>query len=323
MSLIHIALASDDNFAVHMGTLICSLQENNHDMIITYHIMDNGLSETNKNEIIKLIERGGNSYHFYDFINFEEAVGYDSKENDWPMATFSRIYLPPILKEKIDRLLYLDVDMLCMGDLSEIYNISLDGCIVAGVQDFASAAARAANNIPYQQKYINAGFLLIDVPKWLDFGATNKIHAYVSERKGRVEQCDQGAINAVLGREAKIVHPKYNAMTPLFFVSSNYIKAMYGIPEYYSESEIRQAKSEPIIIHFLKFGGLVNRPWVARCTHPMKDYYFKYRNMTYWKNVPLENDNKTMKRRIIDYLWLKLPVWILLKYKTFRGEFSR
>ena len=48
--------------------------------------------------------------------------------------TFSRLALPTILENE-SRVLYLDVDTLIRGNLSEFYNIDLDGYAVAGVKE--------------------------------------------------------------------------------------------------------------------------------------------------------------------------------------------
>jgi len=42
--------------------------------------------------------------------------------------TFARLFIAFNLPENVDKLLYLDADMICTGDVSELYDISFDNC---------------------------------------------------------------------------------------------------------------------------------------------------------------------------------------------------
>lgn len=53
------------------------------------------------------------------------TVELDSKK--WPIVTFFRLLSPWILEPEIQRVLYLDSDILCAGDLTELFQLDVPG----------------------------------------------------------------------------------------------------------------------------------------------------------------------------------------------------
>lgn len=307
-----IALASDNNYVQHMAVTIASIILNNMDVDIRFHIMDNGIDERNIKRIIKLIELNKKEVYFYDFSKLEDEAGFQSHSDVLPISTYSRIFLPPRLQVQAKRLIYMDVDMVCCESLTEIYNMDMEGKIIAAVQDFADIHARSSNSLDIEYRYVNMGFMLIDVEKWLRQDITDKVHKYILDRNGKVVQEDQGALNSVLRDEIKLIHPKYNAMTPFFFVKSKEIRERYQIPVYYTDAEIREAKNNPVIIHYLKYNGFVNRPWEENCSHPLREKYHYYLNKTEWAGAELLPDKRSRLQVLKCNYHLRVP-WCIKK----------
>ena len=61
----NIVLASDNNYAPHLATLIVSICENNLNEIITIHVLDVGINKESKNRINYL----KNHQNFYILYN--------------------------------------------------------------------------------------------------------------------------------------------------------------------------------------------------------------------------------------------------------------
>lgn len=313
-----IALASDNNYVQHMAVAIESIIENNMQEDISFHIMDNGIDKENLNKIIKQIESREKKVYFYDFTHMEDEVGFESHSSVLPISAFSRIFLPPRLQVKTERLIYMDVDMVCCGSLHDVYTSDMEGKIIAAVQDFAGESARSSNGLNLDHRYVNSGFMVIDIKKWIELDVTNRVHNYILERDGKVVQEDQGAINSVLRNDIKILHPRYNAMTPFFFVKSREIRERFSIPVYYTDEEIKEAKDDPIVIHYLKYNGYVNRPWEEHCIHPLKAKYHYYLNKTEWAGTELKSDKRSILQRVkCDFQvcapWIIKKIWIEMR----------
>lgn len=308
-----IALASDNNYVQHLAVTIESIIDNNQNEYIVFHIMNNGITKNNMEKLRKQIEDKNKEVYFYDFTNLEEEVGFKSHSSVLPISTYSRIFLPPRLKKQTSRLIYMDVDMVCKGSLAEVYSIDMKNNIIAAVQDFAGVRARVENGLDLNYRYVNCGFMLIDIDEWMKYDVTSKVHNYILERQGKVVQEDQGAINSVLRDKIMLLHPKYNAMTPFFFCSSAEIKGRFSIPVYYTDKEMREARRNPIVIHYLKYNGFVNRPWEEHSVHPLKKEYINYLNKTEWSGCELISDKRSLVQRIKCDYQIYMP-WVIKKF---------
>ena len=75
-----------------------------------------------------------------------------------------------------DKLLYLDIDMMCGGDLSQLYNID--------IEDYEYAAVKEKYGCwIIRPDYINAGMLLLNMKKIRETGLMEKARKMLQERK--------------------------------------------------------------------------------------------------------------------------------------------
>ena len=99
-----------------------------------------------------------------------------------------------------DKLLYLDIDMMINGDLSELYNIDVEDYEYAAVKEkYGSKVIRP--------DYINAGMLLLNMKKIKETGLLEKARTKIKTKK--MLFADQDAIFWST-KKKKILPKKYN-----------------------------------------------------------------------------------------------------------------
>lgn len=104
-----------------------------------------------------------------------------------------------------DRILYLDTDVLCRGDLTEFYYQDLEGAELAGVLDYYGRWFFRRNIL--RMDYLNSGVLLLDLGKIRQTGLFRRCVRRCAEKK--MFMPDQSAINK-LAQKKKILPRKYN-----------------------------------------------------------------------------------------------------------------
>ena len=109
-----------------------------------------------------------------------------------------------LLADKIegmpDKLLYLDIDMMCAGDISELYNTDISDYEYAAVREkYGSKIIRP--------DYINAGMLLLNMKKIRETGLLEKARDLIKTKK--MLFADQDAIFRSTTKK-KILPRKYN-----------------------------------------------------------------------------------------------------------------
>ena len=161
MNVLPVVLSADNNYAQHMAVTIASLLYNlSGQCSVHFYILDGGLSEGNKQKIenLKVIK------HFtieYIKINIDELGVYECNLPHLSVASYFRLKLPSILPN-LDKVLYLDSDIVVNGDISPIFSINLNGFLLAAVQDpYTSESYKQSLDIT--GLYFNAGVLLFNL----------------------------------------------------------------------------------------------------------------------------------------------------------------
>ena len=130
--------------------------------------------------------------------------------------TYYRLLVGTILPEEVDRILYLDPDIVVINPLDEFYNLDFKGKIVAGAPHTYGVVEmvnfrRLGMTRHRHEHYINAGVLLIDVNAWRKKITTEEIIKFVDSNFKRLKLCDQDAINILFRKDILYVdEKKYN-----------------------------------------------------------------------------------------------------------------
>lgn len=118
-----------------------------------------------------------------------------------------RLYIDKVPElAKLDRILYLDYDVVCRGDITEFYNMNLDGVEAAGVLDIYGRRWYHYHGL-FVQDYMNSGVMLFNVPECLKSGMFARAVGLCVSR--RMMLADQAALNKAIERR-KLVARKYN-----------------------------------------------------------------------------------------------------------------
>ncbi len=299
-----IVFSSDDHYAQQVGVSMLSLFENNrHFEAINVYLLENGITIESKKRLEVICKKYKRNIQFIDFSLISKRLNLNIG-NSISISSYARLFLASLLTE-VDKVLYLDCDSVINQSLDELWSIDITGYYVAGVSDTVSNNTKTRINLNETNKYINAGMLLINLKKWREEDIENSFIKFIDSYGGTVFHHDQGTINGVLNKKMLVIHPKFNAMTTFFTMSKREIMQYYGLKDYYSDDELREAKTSPVFIHFTP--AFVNRPWIKGCKHPLAALYYKYLALTPWKGAKINKDTRSIGEKLIAILYNYLP----------------
>lgn len=306
---VNIVVASDENYVPHLETLVVSIALNNKDMhSILVHVLNGGIMPQSIKSIEKLKEKYNNlDFKFYSMNEKIIANLLGGRvSRDRSLATYARVFIPNIIDA--NRALYLDVDAIVMGPLDELFELDMEDYAIAGVRDSNPISRHRNVGLSDQDVYINAGMILWNLKKCREIDAVKQCVDFVKKHNGDIDAMDQGTINGVFGRQGliKVLHPKFNAFTSLFQLKSQDIMSVYGLPEYYSDEEIIEARRTPVFVHFTP--NMTTRPWEMHCKHPLKGMYWKYRLENERGKKVLSKDMRPVKYRLLGWIYRKFPI---------------
>lgn len=118
-----------------------------------------------------------------------------------------RLYMDKVPEiAELDRVLYMDYDVVCRGDISEFYNMDLDGIEAAGVLDIYGRRWYHYHGL-FVEDYMNSGVMLFNLPECIKTGMFEKAVKLCASRWMML--ADQAALNKAIAKR-KLVDRKYN-----------------------------------------------------------------------------------------------------------------
>lgn len=153
----------------------------------------------------------------------------------------------------------------------------------------------------------NSGVMLIDLTRWKEQKVEERLLNFIKQKNGRIQQGDQGALNAVLSHDTYCFEPCFNSVT--IFHDFNYTEMLiYRKPPkgFYTAEQVQKAVNDPHIVHFTS-SFLSKRPWITGCQHRYVGLWLKYKELSPWKDSPLWEDKRNAIKLLAVGLLKKMP----------------
>tara|TARA_R110002020_G_scaffold58459_10_gene160313 strand:+ start:1012 stop:1890 length:879 start_codon:yes stop_codon:yes gene_type:complete len=174
---IHIALTFDDNFwapAYALMRSICLSSKRRADMV--FHLLHLPLTDAHERDLKAIETEFGASLRWYDLTEnaaFNEFVRDLPTSTQWPKVVYGRLLLGRLLPDAVERVIYLDCDMMVRDPIEMLFEIDLEGFPLGAVRDsvhpFIVGKRDMKQNrdlFEYADPYFNSGMLLIDLAAW-------------------------------------------------------------------------------------------------------------------------------------------------------------
>lgn len=305
--------AFNDTYAGLAGISIFSILKNKKESDeLTFHIVNSGISDNNITKIKDTIAEFNQEVRIYDMPKFEQSVNNGINIGRWNINVFSKLFVGSILPLDVHKIISIDCDTVVNGSLSDLWEIDMKEVVVAGVNECMSPGYRINLGKQESDYYFNSGLLVLNVDALRIEKYEEKFWQYIENYGSSLKYLDQDVINAVIPQgKMKLLHPKYNAITPIFCLEYDEFMKIRDSKKYYSEKEFYEAKKDPIIIHFTTFFLNSLRPWFNGSEHPKVDVFLSYKAQSLWVDMPLWNDNRTFQEKVKAKILSILPLSIV------------
>lgn len=286
MQKVNILCTPDNNYIAYCGIMLTSLFENNKDVDICVYVMCEHLEEKSIAKLKRLSEHYSVDIKIIT-VNKETFKECPVRTGDHvSIAAYYRLIAPDVLPRHINKILYLDCDIIVNGSIEELYNYNVEGYALGAIVDEAFFDSGKYERLCYDKHYshINSGVVLFNLEYWRKGKIAKKCLNYVSDFPERVKFHDQDTLNAVLHKEMKLLPIKYNLQTG--FLLTDYARF------YRNEMpEILESTKSPVIIHFTG----ANKPWYKGSRHPYCKSFLNYKSISLWNETPLLKEKTSFK----------------------------
>jgi lipopolysaccharide biosynthesis glycosyltransferase len=289
-----IVTCSDNRFILPTGVMMYSVCKNNPDTDIVFHvIVDDAVSQGQKMELKENLQDFTNVRIYFYTVDETALSAFPNiaLETTITKATYYRLLLTNILPDTVQKVLYMDGDIIVRKSLAPLWNTDLTGYALAAVPDSASANIEYYNRLKYpaERGYFNAGVLLVNLDYWRQHDALRTFNGFIQDRADDIVAHDQDVLNCVFCDQKLTLPIKYDLV-------SGYIWKKREFDYWKVEQELQEALKDPVIIHFTG----VYKPWYAyqRVPHPFNSTWDLYQDQTKWRGV--KTDYRPRKIRLIN-----------------------
>ena len=297
---INIVFASDDNYAQHIAVVIASIMAKTKEKVCFFVINDNISSE----KITKLKNTAVKLNTTVEFIAVPEEQfknvylsGHVSK------AAYFRLALADIMPDDIEKVIYLDVDLLVYDDIKNLWQNDIKKYALAAVPDFGIMASnrlcrqkKEVIGLPKGKAYFNSGVLLINLKKWRQENYTKRILEIINENQ--FPHHDQDALNKLFMNNWLTLDLRWNIIPPVYNL---FPKVLFNK---FFRKQALEAKRNPAIIHY---AGRY-KPWEFTYHQGFNDMYYKYFKKTAFADERMPQPSKNMKGKSIIRQLIRLKI---------------
>ena len=275
---ISVVLACDNHYVTLLSALLKSVEMNHHtDEFIDIYIVDDQISKTNKQKLTSslTLDKMNLIWLKMDEI-IPEGVTLPLVNNTYPLNTYIRLLIPYFIPKEVNKIIFLDVDMIMLDDISNLWKIETEDKVIAAVNDTvgpqAKTIAEGIENykelgLDPHEKYFNAGMQVINIDKWREQDITQKTFDAINNNKKYAALGDQYGLNIALIGNWKEIDRMWNC----FSICTD---------------------PHPKLIHYFH-----RKPIYKTYAYNYKDEFFYYLNRTKWKNFrPIGETTRYLKK---------------------------
>ncbi|WP_311753243.1 glycosyltransferase [Proteus columbae] len=251
----HVAFAVDENYMKPAGVMISSIIKNNPHGHFYFHIFTTSIKDDDVHRFKKLENNHCSlCIRFFDENIFSQLQTLENL----PISMYYRLVIPYALKNITDRVLYLDSDMLCIGDIYSLIELDFNNNIIAAVHDECVPSKYIKEiGLRNDDVYFNSGVIYFNIPKWIGEDILSLFMELIGKRKYNYP--DQDVLNLLLNNKVKFLPKYYNS----FFYDD------------------RNIDENVILLHYAG----PSKPWysIDRAGVLYKEYY----DCSSWGDIPL------------------------------------
>lgn len=199
----NILVTLDRNYLQPLRVMLGSLYLNNPGETFDIYLVGDGLQPEDWADLERLCARRGALHPVTvpeDLFAAAPVVRYYSR------AMYYRLLAAQLLPAELDRVLYLDPDILVINPLRPLYDTNLEGKLMAasihrGLTDISSRVNRLRLDTPEAEGYFNSGVLVMDLAAMRRRMDPAEIFAYARDHADVLILPDQDILNGLYSTE--------------------------------------------------------------------------------------------------------------------------
>ena len=264
----NLLVALNKKYLRHLFNMLISFDASHHQQTTCY-VLSNDIKYVD----LELINKHLQHPLVFHIIDYQNNVLNEAKTTyRYPKEVYYRLFAAEYLPLDVNRILYLDVDIIVLKNLQTFYDTDFEHHYFIGatnIQKILTTFNNIKNRAPYHAYYLNTGVLLINVALLRQEQDMNKLNEYIIKYNHLLILPDQDVLNALYGNKVKLVsHLLFNLSDRAILKHNLSLKNKVKIDSKWVNEHA----------HILHFYGK-NKPWKKDYWGILKPFYEKYAHL--------------------------------------------
>lgn len=247
---LNILCCVNDNYAKQLINLMYSVR-NFCDRGINLYVLSTSFSKDSK----KFVK---NKLHEINIdVNIKEVTIPDFNQGcgAWSLDMYLKIYAHLFLPNNLQKILYLDCDMLAVDDVAQIFKMDIEDVLIGVVKDPAyngKSVTERCEKLEIKHTYFNSGLLYLNLYKIRQLWTKEYIEHGIKEIEKDIKFPDQDILNKFCSEDQLLfLDERFNYC--FYAKKYNYIVT----DEKYIDTISKFNKVKPVIVHYAGW----QKPW--------------------------------------------------------------
>ncbi|NLY89452.1 MAG: glycosyltransferase family 8 protein [Firmicutes bacterium] len=270
----NILVTLNSNYIKPLKVMLWSLFFNNRGRDFHVYLVHSSLTAQELDDLRQYINANG-----HEFFAIKIPGGYFAGApvvKHYSQEMYYRLLAHRFLPEDLERVLYLDPDILVINPVNALYEMDLEGYLYAASYH-KRALVKGINMIRLKayemEEYFNSGVLLMNLSLHRKKIREEEIFAYLEKNRNRLILPDQDLLNALYSKEIKKVDEViYNYDTRFY----HYYRIQSG-----GRVNMDYIMDNTVILHFCG----KKKPWQEQYTGEFHSLYKHYERLALGKKV--------------------------------------
>ena len=257
---INILVTLDENYIPYCNVMLSSLLNSNPGYQFTVYLLHTRIPEAALAKTQQILYTSGKLVPIQvKDIGLENAP----TTSRYPQEIYYRIFASRYLPENVDRILYLDPDLIVNGPLCELYDMPMEEYYFAAASHIGSFMQKINEirlDMEEDSPYINSGVMLMNLKRLREEQNFGEVFEFIEKRKNTLILPDQDIISSLYGTKIYALDSfRYNMTERLYRKHAAFEK----------ELNIDWVRKNSNIIHYCGR----NKPWKGNYLGKLDIFY--------------------------------------------------
>ncbi len=257
---VNILVTLDKNYIPQLNVMLFSLLESNPDCRFDIYLLHTAMRQEDVASTVRILsERGQLHLICADALRLDNAP----TSSRYPKEIYYRIFAAQLLPKSLDRILYLDPDLIVNGSIHALYALPMEDYYFAAASHTGSFLRKFNEfrlDMEEDAPYINSGVMLMNLERLRREQDADEVFEFIERRKNVLMLPDQDVISALYGSKIYALDSyRYNMSEKLYQWHAPFEKDL----------NMDWVRKNAVIIHYCGR----NKPWKENYIGQLNVFY--------------------------------------------------